>query len=65
MEKRIVKATKKPIQVTARQTTKKEIIKTIEGPLTAQPGDWILTGVDGEKWPVKKEIFEKTYTISD
>ncbi len=29
----------------------------------AQKGDWILTGVEGEQWPVKKEIFEKTYNI--
>ncbi|WP_219634235.1 PGDYG domain-containing protein [Lactobacillus sp. 3B(2020)] len=25
------------------------------------PGDWILTGVDGEHWAVKDEIFNKTY----
>jgi hypothetical protein len=36
-------------------------IKTFEGTMSARPGDWIITGVDGEKWPVKKEIFEKTY----
>lgn len=58
-----VKAIKKPIPVNARQVSKKTIVKTIEGTLIAQPGDWILTGVDGEEWPVKKEIFEKTYKV--
>ena len=25
------------------------------------PGDWIITGVQGEKYPCKPDIFEKTY----
>ncbi|EMF0296977.1 hypothetical protein [Enterococcus hirae] len=55
------KARKKPVIVDAYQTSKKIEIKTIEGILTAQPGDYIVTGIDGEQWPVKKSIFEKTY----
>ena len=54
-------ARKKPVIVNAYQTSKKIKIKTIEGILTAQPGDYIVTGIDGEQWPVKKTIFEKTY----
>ena len=60
-----IKVIKKPIPVTAQQVTERTIIHTIEGPLTAQPGDWVITGVDGERWPVKKEIFEKTYRVID
>jgi hypothetical protein len=26
------------------------------------PGDWILTGVEGENWPVKDTIFRATYS---
>ena len=26
-----------------------------------ESGDWIATGVNGEHWPVKNEIFQKTY----
>lgn len=63
--KKEIKVIKKPIPVTARQVEKKTIVETIEGPLTAQPGDWIITGVDGEEWPVKKEIFDKTYEVID
>lgn len=58
-----VKAIKKPIPVEAYQTDKKVVIKTLEGNMTANAGDWILTGIDGEKWPVKDSIFKKTYNI--
>lgn len=37
------------------------IIKTLEGEMTAMPGDWIITGVKGEKYPCKPDIFEATY----
>lgn len=34
---------------------------TLEGPLHVSAGDWIITGVKGEKYPCKPDIFEKTY----
>lgn len=37
------------------------VIKTLEGEMTAQPGDWIIRGVRGELYPVAKSIFEETY----
>lgn len=37
------------------------IVKTLEGDMIARPGDWIITGVEGEKYPCKNEIFKKTY----
>jgi len=36
-------------------------IKTLEGEHIVCPKDWIITGVKGEKYPVKDEIFEQTY----
>lgn len=36
-------------------------IHTLEGYMKAHSGDYIVKGVDGEFYPVKKEIFEKTY----
>lgn len=36
-------------------------IRTLEGIMTANPGDWIIKGVDGELYPCKPDIFEKTY----
>jgi hypothetical protein len=60
---REVNAIKKAIPVKAYQTDKPIDIKTLEGVMHARKGDWIITGVEGEQWPVKKEIFEKTYQI--
>lgn len=37
------------------------IVETLEGNMIASPGDWIITGVAGEKYPCKPDIFEKTY----
>jgi len=37
------------------------IIHTLEGPHRVSKGDWIVTGIEGECWPVKPHIFEKTY----
>lgn len=28
--------------------------------MTASPGDWIITGVNGEQYPCKPDIFNKT-----
>jgi hypothetical protein len=36
-------------------------IETLEGWMTCIPGDWIITGVKGEKYPCKPDIFEMTY----
>lgn len=36
-------------------------IKTLEGTMTASKGDWIIKGVNGEFYPCKPDIFEKTY----
>lgn len=36
-------------------------IDTLEGGHTVCPGDWIITGVKGEKYPCKPEIFVMTY----
>lgn len=37
------------------------IIPTLEGEMRASPGDWIIKGVNGEFYPCKPDIFEKTY----
>jgi hypothetical protein len=36
-------------------------IKTLEGMMQANAGDWIIRGILGEVYPCKPEIFEKTY----
>lgn len=37
------------------------LIETLEGHYNVAPGDWIITGVNGEHYPCKPDIFEKTY----
>lgn len=36
-------------------------IETLEGTMKANFGDYIIQGVDGELYPCKPDIFEKTY----
>ena len=36
-------------------------IRTLEGVMTAKPGDYIIQGVQGEIYPCKPDIFEATY----
>jgi len=36
-------------------------IQTLEGTMTAFPGDWIIRGVKGEFYPCKPDIFAATY----
>lgn len=36
-------------------------IQTLEGPLHVSSGDWIIKGVNGEFYPCKPDVFEKTY----
>lgn len=37
------------------------VIKTLEGEMTAQVGDWIIRGVANELYPCKDAIFRETY----
>ena len=43
----------------------KHVIETIEGNMDVQIGDWIITGVKGEKYPCKPDIFVATYEAVD
>lgn len=36
-------------------------IATLEGTLEVCPGDWVITGIKGEHYPCKPDIFELTY----
>lgn len=36
-------------------------IRTLEGPMRADPGDWIIRGIKGEYYPCKPDIFDATY----
>jgi hypothetical protein len=36
-------------------------IHTLEGIMTCISGDWIITGVKGERYPCKPDIFDANY----
>ena len=38
-------------------------IVTLEGIMRANKGDYIIRGVNGEVYPCKPDIFEKTYEV--
>jgi len=40
-------------------------IQTLEGGHIVTPGDWIITGVHGEHYPCKPDIFELTYESAE
>ncbi len=37
------------------------VIPTLEGPMVASSGDWIIRGIKGEFYPCKPDIFAATY----
>lgn len=57
----MAKYVKKPVVIEAYQTDKEMIIHTLEGDMKASVGDYIITGVHGELYPCKPDIFKETY----
>lgn len=60
-------ARKRPVEVSFRSVDSEgETIETREGTLKAYPEqDYIIKGVDGEEYPIKKDIFTRTYDVLD
>lgn len=54
---------KRPVIITAYQTPFGKTIQTLEGAMRADPDDWIITGIKGEQYPCKPDIFEATYEL--
>ena len=38
-------------------------LRTINGPVNIEPGEWILKGIEGELYPCKNNIFIRLYEI--
>ena len=57
----MAKYRKKPVIIDAVPIKKRMIIETLSGPVIGRPGYWLLTGVNGEQYPCKDDIFQKTY----
>ena len=56
-----MKYRKKPVIIDAVQLTERIEIDTLEGIMIGNPGDWLITGVKGEQYPCKDDIFRMTY----
>ena len=56
---------KKPIIVHALRMLVDFEVDTLEVTHRGKAGDYLLKGVEGELYPVKKKIFEKTYDMYD
>lgn len=41
------------------------LIPTLEGTMKLMRGDMLITGVNGEIYPCKADIFEKTYEVAE
>lgn len=50
-----------PSCVVKRRFRKGWWVKTLEGWCRVRQGDWIITGIKGEKYPCRVDIFEETY----
>jgi hypothetical protein len=64
-ESKVLNVRKKPIIIKAIQINNPEgfTVTTMEGLVNGKCGDYLMIGVNGEKYPCDKEIFEKTYDI--
>lgn len=57
---------KSPVEVRAKGPIPKSTeIETPEGTLKADRGDYIVEGIEGEKYPIKPGIFSSTYDKID
>lgn len=55
------KVRKRAIIIQAIQIDEEFTVETLEGTMKGKPGDFLMIGVDGERYPCAKEIFFKTY----
>lgn len=50
-----------PVGLTINPIQRTVEIFTLEGTMFGDVGDWIITGIEGERYPCKPDIFEATY----
>lgn len=41
------------------------LVRTLEGVMRGDVGDWIIKGVKGEFYPCKPDIFEESYELAE
>ncbi len=53
---------RKTATILAVQIDKPFTVNTLEGTFTGKTGDWLAEGIDGERYIIDNDIFNKTYT---
>jgi hypothetical protein len=56
---------KRPVTVFAAPVDDDFEVNTLHGPVKGSKGDYLVMGIEFEMYPVKKEIFEKTFDYTD
>jgi len=56
---------KRPVVIDAERITEETRVDTREGTLTGYPGEWLITGIHGEKYPCGDDIFRQTYEAAN
>lgn len=52
---------KRPISVHVDFAVTEQMVETLEGPVPAHAGDAIVTGTEGERWPIGRARFDAKY----
>lgn len=60
-QKGIGRYRQRPVEISAIRVESKTTVETLEGTEEASSGDWIITGINGEQWPISNSTFEKKY----
>jgi hypothetical protein len=56
---------KKPVEVDAVRLTSPMTVETLEGTMRAEAGSWLITGVVGEQYFCRDDVFRATYEPAD
>jgi len=62
---KMAKFRKKPVVIEAIRIREQVAISTLEGTLVGNAGDWLITGIEDEKYPCDDAIFRQTYEPVD
>jgi hypothetical protein len=58
---RVLRVCKRPDPLQVVFATTDGVCETLEGPVRYRAGDAILTGLQGERWPIKRDLFLASY----
>jgi PGDYG protein len=57
----VLRVRNRPLSVSVEIAEMAGVCETLEGPVSYQAGDAIVSGVRKERWPVRRDVFSATY----